>query len=130
MSSQNTLPEPVLDLSRLQPSTSAFGPPAPNYRQNSEQTIRAPAPAYSSDDPWNTNPRFGAPSGGGFGSSGGSLVNGAPSSLAGTGLPKDWWRKQDVVRVNILGPQGFILNRYMVYEVATDVSHLPCTFLL
>ncbi|KAF5383512.1 hypothetical protein D9615_003614 [Tricholomella constricta] len=117
LSSQNTLPEPALDLSRLQPSTSAFVPPAPNYRQDSAQTIRAPAPAYASDDPWNTNPRYG---GSGFDNSRGGIMNGAPSSLAGTGLPKEWWRKQEVVRVNLLGPQGFILNRYMVYEVASD----------
>ncbi|KAF8074872.1 hypothetical protein FPV67DRAFT_602791 [Lyophyllum atratum] len=120
LSSQNTLPEPNLDLSRLQPSTSSFVPPAPTYRQDSTQTIRAPAPAYSSDDPWNTNPRYGLPQGSGFDNSRGAVINGTPSSLAGTGLPRDWWKKQEVIRVNILGPQGFILNRYMVYEIATD----------
>lgn len=115
LSSQNTLPEPSLDLSRLQSSGSTFAAPV-NYRQNSSATVRAPAPAYSSDDPWNTNPRFGAPPNNDPG-----FTNGAPSSLAGTGLPKEWWTKQETVRVNILGPQGFILNRYMVYEIVTNV---------
>ncbi|KAG6909029.1 hypothetical protein DXG01_002303 [Tephrocybe rancida] len=127
LSSQNTLPEPALDLSQFQPSTSVFLPPTPNYRQDSSNTIRAPAPAYSSDDPWNTNPRFGPPPGsaGGFDGTRGGLTNGAPSSLAGTGLPKEWWRKQEVIRVNLLGPQGFILNRYMVYEVSTNRGPPP-----
>ncbi|KAG5647817.1 hypothetical protein DXG03_007740 [Asterophora parasitica] len=120
LSSQNTLPEPALDLSRLQTSTSSFAPPTPNYRQDSVNTIRAPAPAYASDDPWNTNPRYGPPPSSGFSNSEIGAANGAPSSLAGTGLPKEWWRKQEVVRVNLLGPQGFILNRYMVYEIASD----------
>jgi hypothetical protein len=45
-------------------------------------------------------------------------------------LPKDWWKKQETIRVNILGPQGFILNRYMVYEIVTDVSCIsPCAVL-
>ncbi|KAG5638358.1 hypothetical protein H0H81_000492 [Sphagnurus paluster] len=105
LSSQNTLPEPTLDLSRLQTSTSAFAPPI-NYRRDSVQTVRAPAPAYSSDDPWNTTPRYGPVTENSFEASRGGVLNGAPSSLAGTGLPKEWWRKQEVVKVNLLGPQG------------------------
>ena len=31
-------------------------------------------------------------------------------------------QEQETVTVNILGQQGFILNRYLVYEVATDVG--------
>ncbi|KAG6845493.1 hypothetical protein H0H87_008390 [Tephrocybe sp. NHM501043] len=116
LSSQNTLPEPALDLSQLQPSTSTFAPPTPSYRQNSINV-----------DPWNTNPRFGPPpaSASGFDNPRGGLMNGAPSSLAGTGLPNEWWRKQEIIRVNLLGPQGFILNRYMVYEVVTDRGPPP-----
>lgn len=53
---------------------------------------------------------------------GGNLTNGAPSSLSGTGLPKDWWKKLENINVNILGQQGFILNRYTVYELFSDVS--------
>lgn len=118
LSTQNTLPEPTLDLAKLQ-STSAFNPITSNYRQNS---IRSPAPAYSSDDPWSTNPRFpSAPSNNGvFGNAAGGFVNGAPSNLSGSGMPKDWWKKQETVKVTILGHQGFILNRYLVYEVTTE----------
>jgi sorting nexin-8 len=36
-------------------------------------------------------------------------------------MPKDWWKKLEKININILGHQGFILNRYMVYEVVTDV---------
>lgn len=92
------------------------------------QTIRAPLPAYSSDDPWNANPRYPAAQGasGGAapfdGSGADGLPNGAASSLAGTGLPNEWWKKQENIKVSILGQQGFILNRYTVYEVASDVS--------
>ena len=39
-------------------------------------------------------------------------------------MPKDWWKKQEKVTITILGQQGFILNRYTVYEVATDVRIL------
>lgn len=111
LSLRNTLPEPTLDLSRLQPSTSTFAPQG--YQQSTRQNIRSPAPPY---DPW----QFGAPANNGFDNARGSLTNGVPSNLAGSGLPKDWWRKQETVKVNILGMQGFILNRYMVYEIMTD----------
>jgi sorting nexin-8 len=119
LSTQNTLPEPTLDLAKLQSSTSTFNPITSNYRQNS---IRSPVPAYSSDDPWSTNPRFpSAPSNNGsFGNAPGGFANGAPSNLSGSGMPKDWWKKQETVKVTILGHQGFILNRYMVYEVTTE----------
>lgn len=49
------------------------------------------------------------------------MSNGVPSSLAGSGLPNEWWKKQETVNVRILGQQGFILNRYTVYEILTDV---------
>lgn len=121
LSSQNTLPEPTLDLSRYQHTTSAFSS-TPTYRRETASTVLAPTPAYASDDPWNVNSRFGPPGGSsGFDSTRGGLTNGAPSNLAGSGLPNEWWKKQEVIRVNLLGPQGFILNRYMVYEVVTEV---------
>ncbi|KAG6813151.1 hypothetical protein H0H92_013557 [Tricholoma furcatifolium] len=115
LSSQNTLPEPTLDLSRLQPSTSSFAPPTP-YRQ-----------ATYSYDPWNTTaPRFGPPpnsASSGFENTRSPFSNGnVPSNLAGTGLPDEWWKKQEVIKVNLLGPQGFILNRYMVYEIVTEFN--------
>lgn len=121
MSQQNTLPEPALDLSRLPPSASTFVPN--NYRQNSGP-IRAPVPTYATDDPWNTNSRVATAPSIGFEVAQENPVIGAPSSLAGTGLPPNWWKKQDTVNVSILGQQGFILNRYMVYEVSA-VSSFP-----
>ncbi|KAG6821448.1 hypothetical protein H0H93_010172 [Arthromyces matolae] len=115
LSSQNTLPEPALDLSRFPASNLPFTTSVPNYRRD---TI--------SDDPWNVTPQYGPPpNSGAIDTSRGGLSNGVPSSLAGTGLPDEWWKKQEVVRVNLLGPQGFILNRYMVYEVATDRGNPP-----
>ncbi|KAF8966289.1 tryptophan synthase beta subunit-like PLP-dependent enzyme [Flammula alnicola] len=32
----------------------------------------------------------------------------------------EWWKKQENIKVSNLGQQGFILNRYTVYEVASD----------
>ena len=124
LSSQNALPEPALDLSRIPPSTSWFVPPLNYYRQTIGQPVRPTPPSYSSDDPWNTNPQTGVLSSNPFDSLRGGSANGAPSNLAGTGLPSGWWKKQETARVNILGPQGFILNRYMVYEIVTDVSQI------
>ncbi|ETW78740.1 hypothetical protein HETIRDRAFT_50485 [Heterobasidion irregulare TC 32-1] len=114
LAQQNDLPEPSLDLSALTAAPSAFV----YNKSNIDVTARAPAPAYSSDDPWNS--RF-APSGtGAIDAAQGSVANGMPSSVSGTGMPKDWWRKQENVTVKFLGQQGFILNRYIVYEVLTD----------
>ncbi|KAJ7504358.1 hypothetical protein B0H11DRAFT_1981877 [Mycena galericulata] len=118
LSSQNTLPEPALDLSRLPPSASTFAPV--NYRQNSSAGIRAPVPAYATDDPWNTNSRVGIAPNNVFDPTQASTISAAPSSLSGTGLPPNWWKKQDSVKVTILGQQGFILNRYMVYEISSS----------
>ncbi|KAG6879238.1 hypothetical protein C0992_004231 [Termitomyces sp. T32_za158] len=126
LSSQNTLPEPTLDLSRYQHTVSTFSS-TPSYQRETASAILAPTPTYASDDPWNANSRFGPPPGGasGFDSTRGGLTNGVPSSLAGTGLPNEWWKKQEVIRVNLLGPQGFILNRYMVYEIMTERGTPP-----
>jgi len=127
LSSQNTLPEPTLDLDRLQPSVSAIPPVTPTPRKDSTQTIRAPLPAYSSDDPWTSNPRFASvPNNPAFGGGIDGLPNGTPSTLAGTGLPNEWWKKQENIKITILGQQGFILNRYTVYEISSDVSGPGC----
>lgn len=109
LAQENMLPAPELDLASLAPSTSAFG----QYPVE----VRAPAPvrAYS-EDPWNV-PKFPGTS-----TITPNITNGTTSNIAGTGLPREWWRKQDNVTVNILGQQGFILNRYLVYEVATEVK--------
>ncbi|ESK96495.1 sorting nexin mvp1 [Moniliophthora roreri MCA 2997] len=119
LSSQNELPEPALDLDALTSSTSAFTSNS-NYNNS---TIRTPAPSYSTDDPWTANTRFvSAPSNmSGFEGPGRSAMNNTiPPALAGTGLPKEWWKRQDNVTVTIQGQQGFILNRYTVYQITTD----------
>ncbi|KAH9941503.1 hypothetical protein B0H21DRAFT_869618 [Amylocystis lapponica] len=116
LAQENTLPVPSLDLGALVPSASSFG-----QYQNSTDPIHAPvaARAYpTGDDPWNAV-RFSVPPTTTNGT--GSLANGAPSSISGTGLPREWWKKQETVYVNVLGQQGFILNRYLVYEISTDV---------
>jgi len=121
LSSQNTLPEPTLDLNNLQPSSSILPSTAAASRKNTSSTIHAPVPAYSSDDPWNTNPRFtNVPGPTAFGDIVAPPLNGATSTL-GTGLPTEWWKRQETIKVELLGQQGFILNRYTVYEVTSDV---------
>ncbi|KAF4611281.1 hypothetical protein D9613_007057 [Agrocybe pediades] len=132
LSSQNTLPEPMLNLDQFQPTMSSIPPISPIPRRSTtNSTIRAPLPAYSTDDPWNSNPRFTSPpsatgtsSAGGFGAAidglPGNTATGATSNLAGTGLPNEWWKKQENIKVSILGQQGFILNRYTVYEITSD----------
>jgi sorting nexin-8 len=144
LASQNDLPSPSLDLLRLAPSTSTFNS-QPNYsRANSSGNqygqYASPrpqpppqAPSYDSGDVWNTNPNSslngrddpyntqnasGQPSAAFVQS---MTSAGAGGSLAGTGLPKEWWLKQKTCRVRLLGAQGFILNRYMVYEISTEV---------
>lgn len=113
---QNALPEPILDLDRLQASNSAFST-MPSYRQNSV-------------DPWDTTVRYNfippnpstTPGTGNNAALTPVIINGLHSTLSGTGLPPQWWERQENVRVTILGQQGFILNRYTVYEIATEVS--------
>ncbi|THH32464.1 hypothetical protein EUX98_g1728 [Antrodiella citrinella] len=106
---EDALPIPHLNLAALAVSTSTFGQYQP--------IVHAPVPTRSyTDDPW-TIPKFTVPS---TSNGTGSVVNGAPSSIAGTGLPKDWWKRLETVHVNILGQQGFLLNRYLVYEVSSN----------
>lgn len=106
---ENSLPEPFLHLDTLQPSTSALSSPYPTYRQ-------------ATLDPWNV-PRFGSNGGGSdFAAprSATTINGGAASSLAGSGLPVEWWKVQETVDMTIQGQQGFILNRYTVYEIITE----------
>ena len=117
LSSQNTLPDPDLDLEVLETSTSTLSL-YPNVQQKQSTAGGPSLSTFTSHDPWNISSRA-HPGGTVFDP---VLGMGAPSSLSGSGLPKDWWRKQETVRVSILGLQGFILNRYTVYEVASDVS--------
>ena len=112
------------DNTSMSASMPALSTPSPPRRQ--------PQHRYTSDDPWNTNP-VSVGVGGGFGDDVGggvSLTNGAPSSVSGTGMPREWWRRQERVQVKLLGPQGFILNRYMVYEISTDVGVVSWFFII
>lgn len=134
MSSQNELPEPTLNLETLQPSLSTFAAPIPTYRQDSSTTIRSPAPQYSADDPWGASTRQVAapPNMSGFDALGtrgaGFGTTPSGSALTGTGLSTDWWKRQRNVNVTIQGQQGFILNRYTVYQISTDVNNLYPAF--
>ncbi|PCH44336.1 hypothetical protein WOLCODRAFT_138943 [Wolfiporia cocos MD-104 SS10] len=116
LAQENALPVPSLDLDGLEPSTSEFSP-----FKNPDISHAAVQRGYSADDPWSasrfpTSPIERQPPTNGAE----SVMNGAPSSISGTGLPREWWKKQEAVYVNVLGQQGFLLNRYLVYEVSTD----------
>lgn len=119
LAAENDLPIPALDIDTLQSSSSS---PYMHYRQSTMATIRLPA--FAPEDPWNV-PRY--PSQGTYDSSQPitPLTNGLTSTFSGSGLPRDWWNKQDTAEVNILGQQGFILNRYTVYEIKTDRAAAP-----
>jgi sorting nexin-8 len=70
-----------------------------------------------------TGPRFGG-AGAGAAPFGAGGINGGvapPSSVAGSGLPSGWWKRQERVTVQFAGQQGFVLNRYMVYGISTEV---------
>lgn len=116
LASQNTLPEPSLHLDSL-PSSTANAAALQFARQNPTRDAPNRATSYNSVDPWNTAravPVVTDPLDVPF--------SGGPSAVAGSGLPDGWWRNQTKVQVNLLGLQGFILNRYTVYEVVPDVS--------
>ena len=114
LASQNTLPEPSLHLDSL-PSSTTNAAALQFARQNPTREIPNRAVSYNSEDPWGaTVPGVTVPPDAPF--------SGGPSAVAGSGLPYGWWKNQAKVQVNLLGPQGFILNRYIVYEVVSDVS--------
>lgn len=116
LASQNTLPEPSLHLDSL-PSSTTNAAALQFARQNPTRDTPNRAASYNSVDPWNTAravPGVIGPSDAPFSS--------GPSVVAGSGLPDGWWKNQANVDVNLLGIQGFILNRYTVYEVVSDVS--------
>ncbi|KAG8742768.1 Sorting nexin mvp1 [Ceratobasidium sp. 414] len=142
---QNALPSPTLDLTRLStPTTSALG-----YTSPSPPPVSAPS--YRADDPWAARRAtldpfappagFGTSTGGaptsGFGTSGipasgfggtGMPGNapGAGTSILSSGLPAEWWKRQEVALVSIVPEkQGFLLNRYTVYLVQTEASSHP-----
>ncbi|KAG1746553.1 uncharacterized protein EDB91DRAFT_1117571 [Suillus paluster] len=109
LAAENSLPEPFLNLDTLQPSTSAFSTPYTTYRQATLDPWSVPRLASNGGGPDFATPRSAT-----------TINGGAASSLAGSGLPKEWWNKQESVEVTIQGQQGFILNRYTVYEIITE----------
>lgn len=117
LGAENNLPIPSLNLDALQPSASAFTTPYSTYRQN---TVRPSPTSYTTEDPWNFPRYVGGPDINPPRSA--TTINGASSTLSGSGLPRDWWKKQETVTVTIEGQQGHLLNRYTVYEISTDVS--------
>jgi sorting nexin-8 len=136
LAQQNTLPEPTLDISMLSYST---GPPqslAAVYSNHNHHPSTAPSTSSGStgalrttatvplppDDPWAARHGGAAPFGAGE-LNGGST--GPPSSVAGTGLPAGWWKRLEKVTVQFAGQQGFVLNRYMMYGVTTEVRRNP-----
>ena len=154
LAQQNTLPEPTLDISMLSYSAAlpqslsaaaAYSNSAhPSVAQSgggssssSAAVLRstsaaaavavavAPPPA---DDPWMTGTAR-PPFGGAAGVNGGGGAA-PPSSVAGTGLPAGWWKKLEKVTVQFAGQQGFVLNRYMVYGITTEVRRRPPALLL
>lgn len=106
LAQQNTLPEPKLDLSTI--AASAFN--------NAFRTapVATPSAYTAADDPWSAPSILP------------SANNTAPSPAVGlpptigTGLPRDWFRRQESVRVDVHGQLGFIFNRYTVYEVQSE----------
>ena len=125
LAAENNLPIPTLALNTLQPSSSIFPSSNVAFRQNTMTAIRAPT--LAPDNPWNA-PRYlneggtaSAPN-----QSRSPITNGLSSTFAGSGLPSGWWKRQESVEVTILGQQGFILNRYTVYEIKSEVR--CCTF--
>ncbi|KAF6760600.1 hypothetical protein DFP72DRAFT_778093, partial [Ephemerocybe angulata] len=75
------------------------------YRQN---TIR-PTPGYS-NDPWSVHRYAILPPNQPFGRNTGRDSE-HRVDCCGTGLPDLWWKRQENVKVTLLGKQGFILNR-------------------
>jgi len=112
LASQNTLPEPRLHLDSL-PSSTTNVAALQFARQNPTREVPNRAVPYNPEDPWGgAVPGVTGPSHVPF--------SAGPSVVAGSGLPDGWWKNQSKVQVNLLGLQGFILNRYTVYEVVSD----------
>lgn len=117
LAAENDLPIPALDIDTLQSRSSTFSSPYMPYRQNTMTTFRPPT--FAPEDPWNVSryPNQGTYD---FSQPRTSSTNGLTSTFAGSGLPRGWWNRQETAEVKILGQQGFILNRYTVYEIKTD----------
>ncbi|KZT18651.1 hypothetical protein NEOLEDRAFT_1103309 [Neolentinus lepideus HHB14362 ss-1] len=121
LAQQDSLPEPKLELSTLSASPPDFFRSRKTSSGFGRGNLNGAPSGFASDDPWSTA-RFPSAAPSTPGALGGALgaLNGTSSLLSGTGLPKDWWKKQETVKVELMGQQGFILNRYTVYEVKSD----------
>lgn len=94
--------------------SNGYGEPTNSLPQ--EQRL-PPVLAYSESDPWNSAFR----NGGNVAATGGPATTPGGSTLMG-GLPSNWWNAQKSVTIIILPEkQGFILNRYTVYVIQSDV---------
>lgn len=120
---QNTLPSPTLDIASIQAAT---------LNSTATRLPTSPTPAYVETDPWSTpstiaqqQQQAGLNGNGilhGIGGFGAVSGGGAPTTISG-GLGKDWWKRQEAISISILPEkQGFLLNRFTVYLVESDVS--------
>jgi sorting nexin-8 len=112
LAAQNILPVPILDLTSIIPSNSVF---------HNNTTAPFPVPSFPPDDPWTTPSRF--PNADGQLPAPGVGTRISNNAFIGTGLPDGWWEKEAVVKITVKGQQGFILNRYTVYEITAMVWH-------
>jgi sorting nexin-8 len=126
---QNALPEPNIDLTRLATTTSTLGynpSPPPQLPSFDPRPMPQRAPTYRDDDPWNTSSIVRRPTTDPFTTTfnapPAAPPPGAGTSLLSSGMPSQWWRRQESVVVSIVPEKrGFLLNRYTVYAVQTDV---------
>ncbi|TFK53402.1 hypothetical protein OE88DRAFT_1806360 [Heliocybe sulcata] len=121
LAQQDSLPEPKLELSTLTASPSDFFRNRKTSSGFGRGNMNGTPSGFAPDDPWGAS-RFTNAGPTTPGSISGALdaPNGAPSLLAGTGLPKNWWKKQETVKVEVMGQRGFILNKYTVYDVKSE----------
>ena len=99
---QNTLPIPVLKLDSLNTTP----PPSSPFPSRANTYI-------DGTDPWSLR----GPESNNGAASGGTLS---------TGLGRGWYTRQSKIEVSIAPKrQGFILARYTVYQISSDVSGIP-----
>ena len=111
-------------------SATAAAATATVVRRSTSTSTSAAVVAPPADDPWMTGTRYNTGAGVGASPFGIGGINGnggaaPPSSVSGTGLPSGWWKRQEKVTVQFAGQQGFVLKRYMVYGISTEVRRCP-----
>ncbi|KAB5589199.1 Sorting nexin MVP1 [Ceratobasidium theobromae] len=132
---QGALPEPTIDLTRLSTTTSIIGytpTPPPQLPSFDERPVPQRAPTFRDDDPWRTSSIVRRPTVDPFAPAFTATpenpppVTGAGTSLLSSGLPSNWWKRQESAQVTTIPEkQGFLLNRYTVYSVQTDLQRGP-----